>query len=157
MIPKPEIQYVGQFYIHGSEAKKLEPKKEPRKAKTRLPLERLRKIEKVYLDPVAICAITVSLVMVAAMAVGALRLREDWKQYRAVSSYVSELNRENFRLTRKFQASYDLEDIRAKALGLGLIPEDEAAVRFVTVTVPEPEPESSWLDELKWFWNGLWE
>ena len=34
MAAKPEIQYVGQFYIYGSEAKKLEPKRQEKKKNT---------------------------------------------------------------------------------------------------------------------------
>ena len=42
---KPEIQYVGQFYVYGSEARQLEEKKR-RQAKTSLPMARLEKLEK---------------------------------------------------------------------------------------------------------------
>ena len=44
MSQKPKIQYVGQFYIHGSEARQLELQEKKKQAKSKLPLERLRKI-----------------------------------------------------------------------------------------------------------------
>ncbi len=156
MIPKPEIQYVGQFYVHGSEAKKLEPKKERRVPKTMLPLERLRKREKIYLDPVALVSIAVAVVMVVTMALGALRLREDWTEYYATSNYLSYLNRENARLERVYRNSFDLEEIRSKALALGLMPREEAETRSVPLVLPVQEPEESWLDQLRVFWDGLW-
>ena len=46
MIHKPEIQYIGQFYVYGSEARQLEHKKQ-RKPKTKLPMARVRKVEKI--------------------------------------------------------------------------------------------------------------
>ena len=62
MSQKPKIQYVGQFYIHGSEARQLELQEKKKRAKSKLPLERLRKVEVVYLDPVAIFGIVTALV-----------------------------------------------------------------------------------------------
>lgn len=155
MIQKPEIQYVGQFYVYGSEARKLEAKKEQKKAKTRLPLARLEKIEKIYVDPVALVSIAVAVVMLAVMVVGALQLQEDWAEYEAMSGYVSQLKRENAMLSREYRESYDLEEIRAKAQGLGLVPESDVEHISITVTIPEPEPERTWIDDLVWFWEGL--
>lgn len=155
MIQKPEIQYVGQFYVYGSEAQKLEVKKERKKAKTRLPLAQLEKIEKVYVDPVALVSIAVAVVMLVVMIVGVLQIRDDWAEYEAMSGYVSKLKWENAQLSRDYSASYDREEIQSKALGLGLVPESEVAHISITVTVPEPEPERTWIDDLVWFWEGL--
>ena len=49
MNQKPKIQYVGQFYVHGSEARALQLQEEKRQAKTKLPLARIQKIEKIYI------------------------------------------------------------------------------------------------------------
>ena len=92
MSQKPKIQYVGQFYIHGSEARQLELQEKKKQAKSKLPLERLRKIEVVYLDPVAIFGIVTALVMLTVMILGVLQIRQDWQDYRAMSNYVSRLN-----------------------------------------------------------------
>ena len=59
MVRKPDIQYVGQFYVYGSEAKQLAQQTEKKKARTRLPLERLQNIQKVYVDPVALVGMVV--------------------------------------------------------------------------------------------------
>lgn len=155
MIQKPEIQYVGQFYVHGSEARKLEVKKEPKKTKTRLPLARLEKQEKLYVDPVALVSILVAVVMLAVMIVGALQIEEDWAEYEAMSTYVSQLKRENARLAQEYRSGYNLEEIQSKALGLGLVSADEVERISVKVSIPEPEPEPTWIDEIIWFWNGL--
>lgn len=156
MIQKPKIQYVGEFYVYGSEAKKLEPKKERRTPKTILPLQRLRKQEAIYLDPVALFAIAVALIMVVTMALGALQLQEDWREYDTTSNYLSYLNRENARLDRQYRNSFDLEEIRSKALALGLKPREDVEMRNVPLVVPVPEQEESWLDQARAFWDGLW-
>ena len=155
MNQKPKIQYVGQFYVHGSEARQLELQARKKQAKSKLPMERLRKVEVVYLDPVAIFGITVALVMLAVMVLGVLLIRDDWQDYRTMSGYVSRLNSENAKLKEEYRSQYDLEDVRLKAEALGMVPRSELEVRTVFVTIPEPEPEMTWLEEVQWFLNGL--
>ena len=155
MSQKPKIQYVGQFYIHGSEARQLELQEKKKQAKSKLPLERLRKIEVVYLDPVAIFGIVTALVMLTVMILGVLQIRDDWKEYRVMSNYVSRLNSENAELQADYRSQYDLEDIRIKAQALGMVPQSDLEVRTVYVTIPQPEPEMTWLEELQWFLSGL--
>ena len=155
MSQKPKIQYVGQFYIHGSEARQLELQEKKKQAKSKLPLERLRKVEVVYLDPVAIFGIVTALVMLTVMILGVLQIRDDWKEYRVMSNYVSRLNSENAQLQADYRSQYDLEDIRVKAQALGMVPKSELEVRTVYVTIPQPEPEMTWLEELQWFLSGL--
>ena len=154
MSQKPKIQYVGQFYIHGSEARQLELQ-EKKKAKSKLPLERLRKMEVIYLDPVAIFGIVTALVMLTVMILGVLQIRDDWEEYRVMSNYVSRLNSENAQLQADYRSQYDLEDIRVKAQALGMVPKSELEVRTVYVTIPQPEPEMTWLEEIQWFLSGL--
>ena len=155
MSQKPKIQYVGQFYIHGSEARQLELQEKKKRAKSKLPLERLRKVEVVYLDPVAIFGIVTALVMLTVMLLGVLQIRDDWEEYRVMSNYVSRLNSENAQLQADYRSQYDLEDIRVKAQALGMVPKSELEVRTVYVTIPQPEPEMTWLEEIQWFLSGL--
>ena len=155
MSQKPKIQYVGQFYIHGSEARQLELQEKKKRAKSKLPLERLRKVEVVYLDPVAIFGIVTALVMLTVMILGVLQIRDDWEEYRVMSNYVSRLNSENAQLQADYRSQFDLEDIRVKAQALGMVPKSELEVRTVYVTIPQPEPEMTWLEEIQWFLSGL--
>ena len=155
MSQKPKIQYVGQFYIHGSEARQLELQEKKKQAKSKLPLERLRKIEVIYLDPVAIFGIVTALVMLTVMILGVLQIHKDWAEYRVMSDYVSRLNSENAELQADYRSQYDLEDIRIKATALGMVPKAELEVRTVYVTIPQPEPEMTWLEEIQWFLSGL--
>ena len=155
MNQKPKIQYVGQFYIHGSEARQLELQEKKKHAKSKLPLERLRTVEVIYLDPVAIFGIVTALVLLAVMTVGVLQIRDDWKDYQTMSNYVSRLNSENAELKADYRSQYDLEDIRVKAEALGMVPKSQLEVRTVYVTIPQPEPERTWLEEIQWFLSGL--
>ena len=155
MSQKPKIQYVGQFYIHGSEARQLEQEAKRKQAKSKLPLERLRSVREINLDPVAIGGILVSLVLLAVMIAGALQLKTDWANYRVMDSYVSRLSSQNAKLTEKYRSQYDLDDIRSKAEALGMVPREELQTRSVYVTVPQPEPEPTWWENLQWFLEGL--
>ena len=156
MVQKPKIQYIGQFYVHGSEARALEQEAR-KKPKTRLPLAQLEKIEKVYIDPVALAGIAVAVVMLVTMVVGALQLRNDWRAYEKMENYVSYLQTENARLTHEYRRSYDLDEIEMKALAMGMVPKKDMDVVNVTVTMPVPEPELTLEDEILRFWYGLWE
>ncbi len=57
---KPDIQYVHQFYIHGSEAKVLELKPAKRQQKTKLPQALPQKVTQVRLDILSLCGIVVA-------------------------------------------------------------------------------------------------
>ena len=155
MSQKPKIQYVGQFYIHGSEARQLEQEAKRKQARSKLPLERLRSVREISLDPVAIGGILVSLVLLAVMIIGALQLKTDWANYRIMDSYVSRLSSQNAELTEEYRSQYDLEDIRSKAEALGMVPREDLETRSVYVTVPQSEPEPTWWENLQWFLEGL--
>lgn len=155
MIQKPEIQYIGQFYVYGSEARQLEHKKQQRKPKTKLPLARVRKVEKISVDPVALGGIVVAVVLLVVMAVGALQLRRDWIEYNQMSSYVSQLKEENAQLTRTYRAGYDIEEVRKRATALGLVSESEAQTMIIAVTIPTAQPEPTFWEEVTGFLKGL--
>ena len=146
---------MGQFYVHGSEARQLQLQEQKRQAKTKLPLARIQRIEKIYVDPVALAGIAVAVVMLVTMVLGAIQIKRDWDQYERVSAYVSELKRENARISHVYRSSYDLEDIKSKALAMGLVPKSELQTLSVTVTVPESEPELTRLQEIEYFLEGL--
>ena len=155
MNQKPKIQYVGQFYVHGSEARKLQLEQEKRQAKTKLPLAKIQAIEKIYVDPVALAGIAVAVFMLVTMVLGAIQLKRDWDQYEQVAAYVSELKKENARMSHLYRSSYDLEDIKTKAVSMGLVPKSELQTMSVTVTLPEPEVEPTRMEEIKFFLEGL--
>lgn len=155
MNQKPKIQYIGQFYVYGSEARALEPgQKKPR---TKLPSARLETIEKIYIDPVAMVGIAVAVVMLVVMILGAVQLHEDWMAYQQMDDYVTTLRARNAELTLSYRSSYDLEDIEVKALAMGLVPADQVENRTVTVTIPEiRETVLTWDQKVVRFWKELW-
>ena len=155
MNQKPKIQYVGQFYVHGSEARQLQLQEEKRQAKTKLPLAKIQAIEKIYVDPVALAGIAVAVLMLVTMVLGAIQLKRDWDQYEQVAAYVSELKKENARMSHLYRSSYDLEDIKTKAVSMGLVPKSELQTMSVTVTLPEPEVVPTRMEEIKFFLEGL--
>ena len=156
MNQKPKIQYIGQFYVHGSEARALELQEQKKQAKTRLPLAKLETIEKVYVDPVAMVAIAVAVLMLAVMIFGAIQIQEDWAVYQQMSDYVTTLRTQNAELTDTYRASYDLADIELKALAMGMVPKSELTVLPITVTVPEAQSVMTWDQKVVRFWNELW-
>ena len=154
MASKPEIQYVGQFYVYGSEAAQVAPKWRPRFQLPRPRLE-LEKIEKIYVDPVALIGLVVAAVMLIAMVVCACQIHSSWQEYEEMSHYLSELKRENARLEHNYYTSYDLQEVEAQAIAMGLVPLDQIPTLSVRVTVPVPEPEETAWDEFVWFIQGL--
>ena len=157
MAYKPEIQYVGQFYVYGSEAKQLAAQEQAKKAKTRLPLAKLEKIEQVYVDPVAIVGIAVAVVMLVAMVMGFLQIRAAWAEYEVMSDYLADLKYQCAEKEAAYRSheEFDLAVIQEKALAMGMVPADQVQVKTITVTMPQPEPEWTWVDEVKWFLEGL--
>ena len=151
---KPDIQYVGQFYIHGSEARELAREQE-KAAKTKLPLSRRRKIQKIYVDPVALIGIAVSAVMLVVMVVGAIELHRASVEHDRMESYVKVLQDRHTLLEHNYRSGFDLDDIAEKAAAMGMIPLSEAETMQVRVTMPVEEPEMTWWDEVVWFLDGL--
>ena len=154
MAQKPKIQYIGQFYVHGSEARALALEEERKQARARR-LARLQQVELIYVDPVAVVSIVVSFVMLATMLTGALALREDWAAYEEMAAYVSYLNKENAKLEKEYREGYDLADIESKALALGLVPSEQLENRTVTVTMPVKEPQLSRVDQIRQFFEDM--
>ena len=155
MAQKPEIQYIGQFYIHGSEAKELARKNEQKKAKTELPLHRFQRVRKVYVDPLAICSLMIAAVMIIGMVAGMLSLQTAWEELETARVYVSELETRNSVLTAQYRAGYDLETVRSAAIAMGMVPVSEVQTVKLNVTVPEVQPEPTLVDDILWFLHGL--
>jgi len=152
MAYKPEIQHVGQFYVYGSEAKQVAPKRKPQ---FQLPKPKHVKIEKIYVDPVALLGIMAAVVMLVAMVVGACRIHSSWQEYEQVVHELSVIQREHARLEHNYNVNIDLEKVADEAQNMGLVPLDQIPSMSVRVTVPVPEPEMTAWDEFVWFIQGL--
>ena len=155
MAQKPEIQYVGQFYVHGSEAKKLAQKTEQKKAKTELPKHRFERVRKIHVDVLAVSSLIVAVVLMITMVAGTLAMQTAWQELDTARQYVYELENRNAVLTAQYRSGYDLEEVRSAAVALGMIPVEEAQVMKLQVTVPRIQPEPTLMEEIRWFLEGL--
>lgn len=155
MANKPEIQYVGQFYVYGSEARALAAKRARKQAQTQLPDQAVQQVRQVRVDALAVASLVLAGVLLVTMVAGALSMQTAWQDLRTAKQYVYELEAKNRVLTVEYRSSYDLEEIRSAALSLGMIPAEEAERRSFTVTMPVQEPEPTFLENLQWFLKGL--
>ena len=152
MDQKPVIQYVGQFYVYGSEVQ-ARKKKEKKSLLPRAPRAEVQRC--VYVDPVAVCGIAVAVLMLVVLAVGAFQLRAAMQQYNAQSEQLSAIKRENARLEHLYRTSLDLEAVQAQAEKLGMVPAEELEHRELVVTVGQtPEEPTAW-ENFVWFVKGL--
>lgn len=153
MAQKPRIQYVGEFFLYGSEAPKVAPKS--KKAPPKKPALHLEKLQKIYIDPLALCCVLVAVVMMTVLLQGAFHMKELREQYDAAQEQLMELKRENASLSHSYHTRYDLEEIRESAEKMGMIDAQEADRFTVRFSVPVPEEEPSAWDEFLWLLSGL--
>lgn len=157
MAQKPDIQYIHQFYVYGSEAQapELKPVKKKNRPKVVLTVPKLRKDFLVHFDIASVCGIVVACMMMVLMTVGIYQLSETQREYAQMERYVIQLQNSNVELEQRYHSGYDLNDIREKALAIGMIPVEEAQTMTIQVSIPEPEPEPSLWDNICWFFSEL--
>lgn len=153
MIQKPKIQYVGQFYIYGSEAPALKDKR--KKAKTGLPVARPTPVDEIRVEPVAILSIFLAVTLVLVMGVGAIRLYGEVRTYTVMADYADSLAQENTRVRQAYRECVDLSEIESRAKALGLVPVDQVEVLTVHLTPPITQQEETLWDDIQWFFRGL--
>ena len=153
MAQKPEIQYVGQFYVFGSEAP--QPKPRPQKAKVKRPVIHLERLQKIYVDPLAVCGVLAAIVMLSLLIVGAFHLRDTRAAYDQMKAQLTDIKRENAKLNHTYHTSYDLEEIRAQAEKIGMVSGEEAERFTIFFSLPKEEKEPSAWDDFVWLLSGL--
>ena len=155
MAHKPEIQYVERFYVYGSEV----PAEKPQEQKTHKFLQRPEKnqIRRIYIDLSALIWTAAAVVLLVTMAFSAFHLNTMWQEKELMESYVDNLQLNNATLHHNYRISYNLEEIEKQAAELGLVPEAEIEQRYIRVSVPEPQEKWTFLGNLKWFFQGLFE
>ena len=148
MARQPDIQYV-RFYTAGSAARKLEVVSEPQK-KAQLPKPKVRRqrSQVIRIDPIALCAVAVALFMFAAMVAGVVELAAVSIRADKMESYAAQLQSENTQLRETYESGYDLEEVREKALAMGMVPADQVEHITVRVETKQPEPEPTFWEEL---------
>ena len=153
MAQKLDVQYI-RFYTDGSAAKKVAPLAPLKTIK----LPKIKKHKRIVLriDPVALCAIAMSAVMLVLMLIGSVKLYSARQDLVQMNSYVQTLRQEQASLNATMSAGYDLAEIERTALALGMVP--KAQVQHVSIEVPAeeavPENPGAW-ERFYTFLTGL--
>ena len=157
MARKPDIQYVGQFYVHGNAAH--QPELKPAAQPARLPVPKFLQQEKaeILVDPVALASTVVAVVMLVLMVVNCFQYVGAVRAYEDMEDYLVELRDDNARMSHAYYTSddYDLEYVEHTALALGMVPAEQAQTISIHVTPGQPEPEPTIWENIQWFLDGL--
>ena len=142
---KNEIRYV-DFYTVGSAAYQVNPVQQKKKVKLPKPNRQPKKL--IYLDPLTVIGFAVAFVMIVSMMVGLVTLSNVSKEAAAMEQYVQTLKEENVQLEAQYRASYDLDEIRAYANAMGLVPSEQVQRIPVQFGEPPEQPQqtSAWED-----------
>lgn len=146
MAGKNPERYV-RYYTFGSAAAKLdrqEPiavlpgmKKAPQKRRP------------IAVDPVAAVGCAVAVLLAVLMVVGMFRVSGTAAQVQQVQTRITGLEQEQKMLRERYENSYNLEEVRAAARSLGMIPAEDAV--HIRVNVPA---ETIQVPQMSW-WNSL--
>ena len=154
MVQSVDVRYV-QFYTHGSAAKRIAPAAIP--LISALPKPKKRKIQRIYVDPVATMGIVVAVCMLIMMAVGVSQLRAEQQKTAQMMSYVESLQQENASLQAEYMAECNMEEVEKTALALGMIPRADAIYTPIEVELPalESAQQASIWQRIGTFLTGL--
>ena len=154
---KPDIQYITQFYVHGSEARVLELKPARKQSRTVLPKAAPESKKEISLkvDPVACCALVVAFVMLVVMIVGVVQYLDICEEHRLMQDYVVRLQNSNVELRQTYEAGYDIAEIETMALALGMVHLEDAETTVIHPVVPTAEPEPTWWENICWRFEQL--
>lgn len=141
MEQKPKIEYVGSFYVYGSEAPKIQPKK--KLTLPPMPRIHLERFSRIYIDPVATFGVLVAMVMLTVLILGSVRLKSVRSDFDTMNEYLTTLKRENTELSHALHTGMDMELIRETAESMGMVDASEAERFTVVFSLPEPVPEQS--------------
>jgi len=155
MVKKPDIQYIDRFYVHGSEARVLELKPKKRTIKTVLPLSVPDNTIKIAIDPVAVCGIVVAIALLVMILIGSVQYVQVYNRYQDMMDHVVSVQNENVELRETYRSRINLEEIREKALAMGMIPIEEATTITIRAELPQREPEMTFWEDFVWLCKGL--
>ena len=159
MARKPDIQYISQFYVPGSEAQVIEfkPVRQVRKPQTKTVLPQAVPEKKIRLkvDMASLCGVVVASVMAILLLVGVIQYLNVCAEHREMSDRVIMLQNQQVTLQEEYRAGYDTEEVARMAEAMGMVKRTDLETVSVKVNVPVPEAEPTWWDNLTWFCSGL--
>ena len=145
MARKTTERYV-RYYTFGSTAAKLDR----RERKAALPQYKTpEKRKPIPVDPVALVGSAVAVLLAILMLVGFAQVAHTSAQVKKLETQVMTLELEQEQLRQKYENGYDLEEVRAAAESMGMIPVEEAI--HVRVELPA---ESVQIEHLSW-WDSM--
>jgi hypothetical protein len=157
MAKKHDILYVN-FYTGGSAAHKIElTPPQPRYPEPAVePQAKPKQRTVVYVDPLAMVSIAVSVVMLVLMVVGMMTLTEAHTKENQIADSLQLLQAENVRLQAEFDDLYDPAVIKDTALALGMVPVEQVEHRTIQVMPVEEIPEEpTFWEQVQDFFAGL--
>jgi hypothetical protein len=157
MAKKHDILYVN-FYTGGSAAHKIElTPPQPRYPEPAVePQAKPKQRTVVYVDPLAMVSIAVSVVMLVLMVVGMMTLTEAHTKENQIAGSLQLLQAENVRLQAEFDDLYDPAVIKDTALALGMVPVEQVEHRTIQVMPVEEIPEEpTFWEQVQDFFAGL--
>ena len=130
---KSNSRYI-QFYTPGSVACKVEIRKEHEWAPLPQPKPEKRRV--IAVDPIAAVGFLVSVCMLVLMAFGIQHLNQIRKEVDVLENYVVVLSEQNAALSQDYEPGYSLEEVRQKALDMGMVPQEEVPHTMIHVEAP---------------------
>ena len=136
MAQRVDVQYI-HLYTQGSAARKIQPAVKSQTGT--LPQIKKKKVQRIYIDPVATLGAVVAICMLIMMVVGISQLRVEQQKTAQMVSYVEQLQAKNTALQAQYEEECDLEAVEKTALALGMIPQPEASHTSIQVELPVAE------------------
>ena len=130
-----------QFYTPGSAAVKVQIQDEQKWAP--LPEPKPEKKIIIPVDPVAIFGFVVAVCMLVLMTIGINQLNDTRREVATLEHYVAQLTAENHTLEQTYTEGYNLDDIRQKALDMGMISVEEIPQTQIQITIPTAQAEET--------------
>ena len=135
-----------RYYTFGSAAAKLDR----RERKAALPKYKTpEKRQPIAVDPIALVGSAVAILLAVLMLVGFAQVAHTSAQVHKLETQVMTLELEQEQLRRKYANGYDLEEVRAAAESMGMIPAEDAI--HVRVELPG---ETVQIEHLSW-WDSV--
>ena len=155
MTMQPDIQYVCYRY-EGSSALQVQTAGTPAKVqKNTHPAVRRKKRKVLKVNLASVLAVALVVLIAVSVTVSAVRMENMRTQEQLLEQYIVSLEEENVILQAQYREGYDLEDIRQKALAMGMVPKDQVEQITIQVQIPQVEQEKTVWDQIGIFLAGL--
>ena len=152
---QPDIQYVCYRY-EGTAALQPQVVNAPVKVQNNAhPAIRRKKRKVLRINMVPVLAVLLTAVMLVCITVSMVRVKGMQAQEELLQQYIVSMEEENVTLQEQYRQGYDLEDIRQKALAMGMVPAEQVEQITIQVQIPQDAQEQTVWDRIGIFLAGL--